>query len=273
MPNSYGGTAMVWLKYLHLASGKQQFADAACERNLGENRGRMNNTSPFSFLESIATRFQPPAWAVDEVQQRLVLFLNHVLQQEKQAQDRLLRQKGRIVRVLWGVFAIDLIVTPAGLVDRAVAVAKPDLLLSLAADSPLVMLQSALSGKAPPVKIEGDVQLAADVGWLAENLRWDVEEDLSRLIGDGPAHGLAKAARQLVDGLKQFLATGPLSSVASSMSSSSSTSSAWPQADAEAVMRQSAAPAEAALKEVPPVSGAAKIPENPATSPVRKAAE
>jgi ubiquinone biosynthesis protein UbiJ len=26
------------------------------------------------------------------------------------------------------------------------------------------------------------VQLAA--GWLAENLRWDVEEDLSRLIGD-----------------------------------------------------------------------------------------
>ena len=36
----------------------------------------------------------PELWVVDEGQQRLVLFLNHVLMQEKQAQDRLLRQKG-----------------------------------------------------------------------------------------------------------------------------------------------------------------------------------
>ena len=43
----------------------------------------MNNTSPFSFLQSLATRFQPPAWAVDEGQQKLVLLLNHVLMQEK----------------------------------------------------------------------------------------------------------------------------------------------------------------------------------------------
>ena len=171
----------------------------------------MNNTSPFSFLESIATRFQPPAWAVDEVQQRLVLFLNHVLMQEKQAQDRLLRQKGRVVRVLLGVFSMDLVVTPAGLVDRAAPTAWPDLMLSLAAESPLVMLQSALSGKVPPVKIEGDVQFAAEVGWLAENLRWDAEEDLSRLMGDAPAHALADAARQLLAGLKKFLAAAPFS--------------------------------------------------------------
>ena len=170
----------------------------------------MNTTSPFSFLESIATRFQPPAWAVDEGQQRLVLFLNHVLLQEKQAQDRLLRQKGRVIHVRWGLFAIDLIVTPAGLVDRAPPAAKPDLVLSLATESPLGVLQSALAGKAPPLKIEGDVQLAADVGWLAENLRWDAEEDLSRLIGDGPAHGVADVGRKLLAGLKQLLAKGPL---------------------------------------------------------------
>lgn len=36
----------------------------------------------------------------------------------------------------------------------------------------------------PAVSIEGDVQLAAEVAWLVDNLRWDVEEDLSRLIGD-----------------------------------------------------------------------------------------
>jgi ubiquinone biosynthesis accessory factor UbiJ len=171
----------------------------------------MNTTSPFSFLKSIATRFQPPAWVVDEGQQRLVLFFNHVLLQEKQAQDRLLRQKGRVVHLRWGLFAIDLIVTPAGLVDRAPAFSKSDLVLSVAVESPLAVVQAALAGKAPSVKIEGDVQLAAEVGWLAENLRWDAEEDLSRLIGDAPAHAMADAGRRLAAGLKQFLAKGPTS--------------------------------------------------------------
>jgi len=169
----------------------------------------MNNTPPFSFLQSLVTRFQPPAWVVDEGQQKLVLFLNHVLMQEKEAQNRLLRKKGSVVHVRWGVFALDLLITPAGLLDRAAPGAPPDLLLAVAAESPAVVMQSVLAGKAPPVKIEGDVQLAAELGWLADNLRWDVEEDLSRLIGDVPAHTLAGFARQALAGLRQFLAQAP----------------------------------------------------------------
>jgi len=211
----------------------------------------MNNTSPFSFLESIATRFQPPAWVVDEGQQRLVLFLNHVLLQEKQAQERLLRQKGRVVHLRWGLFAIDLIVTPAGLADRAPALSKPDLVLSVAAESPLTAVQSVLAGKTPPVKIEGDVQLAADIGWLAENLRWDAEEDLSRLIGDAPAHALADAGRRLASGLRQFLAKGPLAPAAQTANSSPLT----PVTPAAAVPTRTTAP-------VAPLSQAA------ATSPL-----
>lgn len=169
----------------------------------------MNTPSPFPFLESIASRFQPPAWVVEEGQQRLVLFLNHVLMQEKEAQDRLARKKGSIVHVRWGLFGIDLLVTPAGLLDRAPASAKPDLMVAVAADSPLVVMQSVMSGKPPPVKIEGDVQFAAELGWLAENLRWDVEEDLSRVLGDIPAHALGDAGRRIFDGLKQFLGRSP----------------------------------------------------------------
>ena len=199
-----------------------------------QNRGTMNNTSPFSFLESLATRFQPPAWVVDEGQQRLVLFLNHILMQEKQAQDRLLRQKGRIVHARWGLFAIDLIVTPAGLVDRAPPLSRPDLQLSVAVESPLLMVQSALSGKAPPVTIEGDVQLAAELGWLAENLRWDAEEDLSRLVGDAPAHAVANVGRRILGGLKQFLARGPLSSAAPAPSPAPERSSARDEPDVRA---------------------------------------
>ena len=169
----------------------------------------MNNTSPFSFLESIAIRFQPPAWVVGETQQRLVLFLNHVLMQEKEAQDRLARKKGSVLHIRWGLFALDLLITPAGLLDKASSATKPDLLIAVAVDSPMTLFQSVMAGKPPPVKIEGDVQLAAELGWLAENLRWDFEEDLSRVVGDIPAHAMADAAKRAGQAVKSFLEAAP----------------------------------------------------------------
>ena len=212
-----------------------------------QNRGRMNNTSPFSFLQSIASRLQPPAWVVDETQQRLVLFLNHVLMQEKAAQERLLHQKGRVAHVRWGLFAIDLIVTPAGLIDRAPVYSKPDLVLTVATESPLAVVQAALAGKRPAVNIEGDVQLAAELGWLAENLRWDAEEDLSRLIGDAPAHTLASVGRRVAAALKEFLARVPppgaaagASGVTEASESSPPSPPTAPQHSAPATVRKSA---------------------------------
>jgi ubiquinone biosynthesis protein UbiJ len=165
----------------------------------------MNTTSPFSFLQSLASRLQPPHWVVDEAQHRLILFLNHVLMQEKEAQNRLARKKGSVIHARWGIFEMDLLVTPAGLFDRAESSAKRDLMVSVAADTPLLVFQALAAGKVPPVNIEGDVQLAAELGWLADNLRWDVEEDMSRLLGDIPAHAIADAGRKLADALKGFL--------------------------------------------------------------------
>jgi ubiquinone biosynthesis protein UbiJ len=49
------------------------------------------------------------------------------------------------------------------------------------------------------------VALASELNWLAEHLRWDIEEDLARLIGDAPAHGLAQAARRLAAALRAWL--------------------------------------------------------------------
>ena len=61
--------------------------------------------------------------------------------------------------------------------------------------SPLDLAQAALRGDRPAVRIDGDVQFAGDIQWLADNLRWDLEEDLARLMGDVPAHTLASMAR------------------------------------------------------------------------------
>jgi ubiquinone biosynthesis protein UbiJ len=190
----------------------------------------MNNTSPFSFLESLVSQLQPPEWLVQEGQQRLVLLLNHVLMQEKEAMNRLARKKGSVIHLRWGSFGLDLLLTPAGLTDRAPAGRTPDLTLTVALQAPWEVAQSMLEGKAPPVKIEGDVQLAAEVGWLADNLRWDLEEDLSRIIGDVPAHAIAGAGQRVLAALREFLASVPKPFAAQDGGSQSASASGTPTA-------------------------------------------
>ncbi|NBQ88880.1 MAG: hypothetical protein EBU07_15710, partial [Betaproteobacteria bacterium] len=95
----------------------------------------MSNASPFALadrlVDLIGTRFVPPPWAVTEVQSRLVLLLNHVLQQEPQAMQRLARQSGRVVHLRWRQFAIRLAATRAGLLELAAADTADELTLEL----------------------------------------------------------------------------------------------------------------------------------------------
>jgi ubiquinone biosynthesis protein UbiJ len=169
----------------------------------------MATQSPFSFFdplfEKIGSALQPPAWMVDEVQHRMVLLLNHVLMQEPEAQARLLRQNGSVVLAQWRSFSIKLQATPAGLLDLAAPGARSDLTLTLTEGSPFALAQAALRGDKPAVSIDGDVQLAAEVNWLVEHVRWDLEEDLSRVVGDAPAHAVGDAVRRMASALRQFV--------------------------------------------------------------------
>ena len=63
---------------------------------------------------------------------------------------------------------------------------KPELLVALARGEEHAMRA---------VDVQGNARLAAEVLVLARHLRWDFEEDLSRLFGDVVAHRLAGAAR------------------------------------------------------------------------------
>ncbi|QEA14063.1 SCP2 sterol-binding domain-containing protein [Comamonas flocculans] len=170
----------------------------------------MNTRSPFSFLHRLAAQMprppRAPQWLVKGTQQRLVLLLNHVLQQEPVAMQRLQRQSGRVARVQWRSLYMALQVTPAGLLDLAPEGAHADLQVWLTQESPLELARGALAGERPEIRIEGDVQLAADIQWLAQNLRWDIEDDLARLLGDTTAHLLAGAAQRVLAALRGFVA-------------------------------------------------------------------
>jgi ubiquinone biosynthesis protein UbiJ len=169
----------------------------------------MATQSPASFLDQLLAKaghaLQPPAWLVEEMQRRLVLMLNHVLQQEPEAQARLKRQTGRLVEAHWRVFSVRLQATPAGLLELGSPAAVPDLTLTLTEESPWSLAQSALRGDKPAVRIAGDVQLAAEVQWLVDHVRWDLEEDLSKVVGDAPAHAMGQGMHRVAEALRSFV--------------------------------------------------------------------
>ena len=171
-----------------------------------ESRSGATPRPPEGLIQGVLGALRPPAWVVDELQNRLVLFLNHVLQQEPAATDRLRRQAGKALKLQWGDIHLTLAPTRAGLLERIdPAQATPELTVTLTQASPLDIAQRVLAGEKPTVDIQGDVQLAAEVAWLVDNVRWDVEEDLSRLVGDAPAHTLASGARRMAEAIKAFV--------------------------------------------------------------------
>jgi ubiquinone biosynthesis protein UbiJ len=192
----------------------------------------MATESPFSFLQDLLTKaasgLQPPAWMVEEIQRRLVLLFNHVLMQEPEAQARLTRQAGRVLEARWRIFVMRLVATPAGLLDLAPAAAQPDLTLTLTEESPWELAQAALRGDKPPVRIAGDVQFAAEINWLVEHVRWDIEEDVSRIVGDAPAHAMGEAARRMLQALRQFVGRPAAQATGASPPASSPSPTAGP---------------------------------------------
>jgi ubiquinone biosynthesis accessory factor UbiJ len=150
---------------------------------------------------------------------RLTLLLNHVLGSERVATDRLRGHAGRTLRLQfdgWPALLPPLPhlayrVTPAGLLEActgAALPAEPDLRLTIDAANPaLALARWSASGELPRVDVSGNAQFAADLSWLMENLRWDVQDDLARLVGQAPAHELARIGRLIAAGLRGALGT------------------------------------------------------------------
>ena len=147
--------------------------------------------------------------------ERLTLVINHVLNGEPVATARLLHHAGRtlVLRITqWpGLLPPPPVlawrVTPAGLLDWCGLEPPPgpDLAVTLEAPNPAALLARVLAGETPPVQIEGDAQLAGDVNWLLQNLRWDVAADLERLFGPAVAQPLHRLGSALAQALRTAL--------------------------------------------------------------------
>ena len=148
--------------------------------------------------------------------ERATLLANHVISAEPVAVARLRGHTGRSIRlhfdgwpaVLPPLPATAFMVTPAGLLEwvgqdaGATDTADTDLRVSIDASNPAQAVAQALLGERPKVEVAGDAAFAADLNWLFDNLRWDVQDDLERIVGAAPAREIARLASGVANGLR-----------------------------------------------------------------------
>jgi ubiquinone biosynthesis protein UbiJ len=126
--------------------------------------------------------------------------INHLLAAESWARDKLRPHAGKTVIIRVASLELSFVIEAGGLVATAGntdASLPPTLEVTLAPAS----LMAALRGEESALKsaeIRGDAEFAAAVLFLVKNLRWDFEEDLSRVVGDIAAHRLVADATALL---------------------------------------------------------------------------
>ena len=127
--------------------------------------------------------------------------VNHLLGQSTWARKKLAPFAGHIAQIKMPPFEAAFVVLADGLLGMPEAAVEGEELssevcISLPATTPLLLLQGT-DAVMRAARLEGSAEFAEALGFVIRNLGWDVEEDLSRFVGDIAAH-------RLVDGAKQF---------------------------------------------------------------------
>lgn len=127
--------------------------------------------------------------------------INHLLAQEAWARARLMPHTGKVAVFDAGMMALRLKVTDDGLVQAAEADDSATVTIRVQlADLPLILQNRERAFSY--VRIEGDADFANAISQLSQSLRWDAEDDLSRLLGDIAARRMVQGAHGALRGVQ-----------------------------------------------------------------------
>lgn len=131
--------------------------------------------------------------------------LNHLLEASGWARARLVPFAGRRARFDMPPFSFGFELTPDGQViphpDNTNADGT-DVVIRLPADTPFLLPQG-IDRVMAQASVEGNAEFATELSFVFRNLRWDAEEDLSKLVGDIAAHRIAAGAARFFAWQKQ----------------------------------------------------------------------
>ena len=145
----------------------------------------MAGPAPDGAGPGIASLFTPP----------VVAAVNHLLKSASWARAQLKPFAGKTVRFDAAPFAVTFVIRDSGEVGESTAI-ETDARFTLTPGVALRMLGGDQTAWRE-VETGGDPALAREILAIAQNLRWDAEEDLSRVFGDIAAHRMMQAANDL----------------------------------------------------------------------------
>ena len=149
-----------------------------------------------------------------------VKLINPLIRRESWAAQRLRAHAGKTVRFDIGLRPFALQILPEGELSSAPDVSAPEVTLSIPAsrwrDVPAALRTRDPAALAGLMHVQGDAALAQVVSDLARDLRWDIEDDLSRFVGDvaatrvtatvrGASASAAETARRFMGNTAEYL--------------------------------------------------------------------
>jgi ubiquinone biosynthesis protein UbiJ len=124
--------------------------------------------------------------------------LNHLIEQERWAHDLLLPREGQSISITLPIGEFQLGIQEGMFVNASDSTNLPSVILSIPQEAIWTFLKDGKSGAMKFVKISGDIDFAADLNRLAADLKWEVEEDLSKLVGDATARRVVLESQKMV---------------------------------------------------------------------------
>jgi ubiquinone biosynthesis protein UbiJ len=127
----------------------------------------------------------------------VIPLLNHLLEREDWARQRLQAFSGQTAQIEGGPIQLVMTVDDTGIFRAATLKEVPTVTISFGAEAPIKLLTEPASLFAS-ARLTGAANFAETLAFVFRNLRWDYEADLAGVIGDIPARRLA---RLLADGV------------------------------------------------------------------------
>ena len=122
-------------------------------------------------------------------------FLQHLTNQNNWSKSLLIPFAGRIVSFNFTLIQANLIILEDGSLAISAESATPEASIHVPPSLALRLLAGDENAKML-IKIDGDTQLASEISKVLQNMRWDVEEDLSKITGDIAAHKIGEISRK-----------------------------------------------------------------------------
>ena len=122
-------------------------------------------------------------------------ILQHLITQNSWANTMLQPFAGKSAQFNISLINTTLVILENGSLAIAGETNTPDAIVTIPPSLLLRLIAKDESAKLK-INIEGDTHLAAELAKVFTNMRWDYEDDLSKLIGDIPANKMGEFSRQ-----------------------------------------------------------------------------